>query len=250
MTNSAHNTGHGPLHQFKIEPITSDLELFGLDVNFTNSSLYMVFASVLITLFLLGGMRKGALIPGRWQSMAEMSYEFIANMLRENTGAAGRRYFPFVFTLFMFILACNLLGMLPYSFTVTSHIIVTFALAVFIFVAVTIIGFIKHGLHFFHFFLPEGTPWWMAPLMVFIEVVAYLARPVSLSVRLAANMMAGHTMLKVIASFVIGLGWMLGWLPFALLMVLIGFEIFVAILQAYIFAILTCVYLNDAIHLH
>jgi len=241
--------GHGPLHQFVISPM-AEMHIGGMDVSFTNSSLFMVLAISLVTFFLVGGMRKQALVPGRWQSMAELTYEFIANMIKDNVGTEGRSYFPFIFSLFMFILVCNLLGMVPYSFTVTSHIVVTFAFAFLVFLGVTVIGFVKHGLGFFKFFLPDGTPWWMAPLMIFIEVVAYLARPISLSVRLAANMMAGHTMLKVIAGFVIGMGWALGWLPFALLTILVGFEIFVAILQAYIFAILVCVYLNDAIHMH
>lgn len=244
------NSSHGPLHQFEIQYLSDFGPVAGMNLNFSNASLFMLFAVILVTVFLAGGMRRSSLVPGRWQSLSEMSYEFVAKMLKENVGAAGRKYFPFIFTLFMFILACNLIGMIPYSFTVTSHIIVTFAFALFVFIAVTIIGFMKHGIGFLKFFLPSGTPWWMAPLMIFIEIVAYLARPVSLSVRLAANMMAGHTMLKVIASFVIGLGWWLGWLPFILLTVLVGFEIFVAILQAYIFAILVCVYLNDAVHMH
>jgi len=247
MTDKA---SHGPLHQFEIHYLSSFPDIGGLNINFSNASLFMVFAMILVTVFLAGGMRRKALVPSRWQSMSELTYEFVASMLKENVGPAGRKYFPFIFTLFMFIIACNLIGMLPYSFTVTSHIIVTFTLALFIFLGVIVIGFIKHGMHYFSIFLPEGTPWWMAPLMIFIEIAAYLARPVSLSVRLAANMMAGHTMLKVIAGFVIGLGWMLGWMPFILLTVLVGFELFVAILQAYIFAILTCVYLNNAIHLH
>ncbi len=242
---------HGPLDQFIINPMV-EFRPGNVDLSFSNSSLFMVLAVCLVTIFLAGGIRKKSLVPGRWQSMSELSYEFVANMLRENVGMAGRTYFPFVFTLFMFILACNLLGMMPmpYSFTVTSHIIVTFALALFIFIGVTIIGFVKHGLHFFSFFLPDGTPWWMAPLMIFIEAVSYLSRPISLSVRLAANMMAGHIMLKVIAGFVISLGLLGGWAPLALLVGLVGFEIFVAVLQAYIFTILVCVYLNDAIHLH
>lgn len=249
MADAASQSSHGPLHQFEVYPLV-DLHFGRVDISFTNASLFMVLAFSAVVIFIMGGMRRAAVVPGRWQSLSELSYEFVASMLRDNVGSAGRGYFPFVFSLFMFILACNLLGMVPYSFTVTSHIIVTFAFAFLVFIGVTVIGFARHGLHYFHMFLPDGTPWWMAPIMVFIEIVSYLARPVSLSVRLAANMMAGHTMLKVLASFVIGLGWALGWLPFALLTVLVGFEIFVAILQAYIFAILVCVYLNDAIHMH
>ncbi len=243
------DSAHGPLQQFEIQPLVP-LQWGAVDVSFTNASLFMFLAVFSVALFIGGGMRRAELVPSRWQLMAELCYQFVANMVRDNVGNDGRKYFPFIFTLFMFILACNLLGMMPYSFTVTSHIIVTFAFAMVIFLGVTCIGFARHGLHYFRIFLPDGTPWWMAPLMIFIEVVAYLARPISLSVRLAANMMAGHTMLKVIASFVIGLGWALGWLPFALLTVLVGFEIFVALLQAYIFAILVCVYLNDALHMH
>ncbi len=240
--------GHSPMHQFEVHKII-EMNIGGLDVSFTNASLFMVFAMISISIFFMIGMRRHALVPGRWQSATEAMYEFVANMLRDNVGAEGKRYFPFIFTLFMFVLTCNLLGMLPYSFTVTSHIVVTFALAILIFIGVTIIGFMRHGAHYFHLFLPDGVPWWMAPLMVFIELLAYLARPVTLSVRLAANMMAGHTMLKVIAGFVAMMG-LFGVLPIALLIILVGFEIFVAVLQAYIFTVLTCVYLNDAVHMH
>lgn len=241
---------HNPLSQFAIHYYTDIPEVFGANLNFSNSSLLMCLVVATISLFLILSMKNKALVPGRWQSTAEIFYEMVANMLKENVGDEGRKYFPFVFSVFMFVLFCNLAGMLPYSFTVTSHIAVTFALATLIFVGVTIIAIFRHGLHFFGFFLPKGTPWWMAPLMIFIELFSYMARPVSLSIRLAANMMAGHTMLKVIAGFVIGLGWAFGWGPIILLVVLTGFEIFVAALQAYIFTILTCVYLNDAIHLH
>lgn len=246
MTGEAHN----PLHQFAIRYYTDMPDILGMNLNFNNSALFMAISAFAILAFLTIGMRKRAVVPGRLQSMAEISYELVANMLRDNVGSEGRKYFPFIFTVFMFVLTCNLVGMMPYSFTVTSHIAVTFALAMVIFLGVTLIALIKHGTHFFGFFLPHGTPWWMAPLMIFIELFAYIARPISLSIRLAANMMAGHTMLKVIAGFILGLGFVLGWAPIALLVVLTGFEIFVAILQAYIFTVLTCVYLNDAIHLH
>jgi F-type H+-transporting ATPase subunit a len=179
-----------------------------------------------------------------------MSYEFVGNMLTEQVGSAGKVFFPFVFTLFMFILVGNLLGMVPYSFTFTSHIIVTFGLAFVVFLMVTVLGFIKHGAHFLSFFVPKGVPAVMLVLMVPIEILSYLTRPVSLSIRLFANMMAGHTMLKVFAGFVIGLGVLGGWAPLALNVVLTGFEVLVAFLQAYVFAVLTCIYLNDAIHLH
>jgi len=244
------SAGHNPLEQFAIHYYTDVPNILGMNLNFSNASLFMVLVVLAISAFVMLSIRKKALIPGRWQSMAELSYEIVASTIKDNVGKEGRAYFPLIFSLFMFVLFSNLAGMLPYSFTVTSHIAVTFALAMFIFVGVTLIALIKHGKKFFGFFLPHGTPWWMAPLMIFIELFAYLARPVSLSIRLAANMMAGHTMMKVIAGFVISLGFALGWAPLALLVVLTGFEIFVAILQAYIFTVLTCVYLNDALHLH
>ncbi|MFQ5958444.1 MAG: F0F1 ATP synthase subunit A [Alphaproteobacteria bacterium] len=239
---------HSPLSQFEIRRLVP-IELGGVDASFTNSSLFMVIAVVAVTVFLTGSIRRRATVPGRWQSMAELSYEFVANMVRDNVGSEGRRYFPFVFTLFMFILFSNSLGLLPYSFTVTSHIIVTFALAAVVFIGVTIVGLIKHRLHFFSFFLPKGVPLIMAPLLVPIEVLSYLARPVTLALRLFANMMAGHTMLKVFAGFVLLLG-LFGVAPLVVIVLLIGLEVVVAVLQAYVFAILTCLYLNDALHLH
>ena len=202
-----------------------------------------------VTAFLTLSMRGGRLVPGRWQSMAEMSYEFIANMIRENVGAEGRKYFPFIFTLFMFILVGNLVGMIPFAYTFTSQIIVTFVMAATIFVGVTVIGLIRHGLHFFSLFVPSGTPLILAPLLIPIEIISYFVRPVSLSVRLFANMMAGHTMMKVFGGFTVLLG-VLGVASIILLVALTGFEIMVAVLQAYVFTVLTCLYLNDAIHLH
>lgn len=240
---------HNPLSQFEIKKLY-DLSLGGYDVSFTNSSLFMLIAVTLSTIFFMIAVAKNSLIPGRIQYCAEFCYKFIASMVRENVGSAGMKYLPLVFGVFIFVLMCNLLGMLPYSFTVTSHIIVTFALAMIVFLTVVVVGLARHGLHFFSLFLPKGTPWWMAPLMFFIEFVAFLARPISLSVRLGANMIAGHTMLAVIGGFVTVLGFAGGWLPVGFLTILIGFEIFVAILQAYIFAVLTCVYLNDAVNLH
>ncbi|MBE89659.1 MAG: F0F1 ATP synthase subunit A [Rhodospirillaceae bacterium] len=244
----ASGAGHSPLAQFEIKPLYK-LELSGYDVSFTNSALFMTLAFLLITFFLLLSTKKRATVPGRWQVMAELSYEFIASLIRDTIGSEGRKYFPFVFTAFMFILIGNLLGMTPYSFTFTSHIVVTFALAFFIFIGVTIIAIAKHGLHFFSFFLPPGTPWLMAPLLIPIEIISYLSRPISLSVRLFANMLAGHTLLKVIAGFV-GLLGFAGVLPLALVTALTGLEILIAFLQAYVFAILTCLYINDALHLH
>ncbi len=237
-----------PLEQFEIHPIIP-LQMGNVDVSFTNSSLYMVLTVVITAGFVLLGMRHRALVPGRLQCAVELSYEFIANMLRDTVGNEGRKYFPFVFTVFMFVLLGNLLGMTPYSFTFTSHIVVTFALAFFIFLGVTILGFAKHGLHFFSFFLPPGTPLPMWPLLIPIEIISYLSRPISLSVRLFANMLAGHTLLKVIAGFIAVLG-VAGVLPFAFVVVLTGLEILIACLQAYVFTILTCLYINDALHLH
>jgi len=226
------------------------MEAGGIDVSFTNSSLFMVIALMGITLFLILGMRRQALVPSRWQSMAELSYEFVANMMRDTVGTSGQKFFPFVFTLFMFVLFTNMLGMIPYSFTVTSHIIVTFALACLVFIGVTVLGFIKHGAGYLKLFVPHGVPVALLPLIVVIEIISYLSRPISLSVRLFANMMAGHTMLHVFAGFVLMLGVFAGWLPLLFIVALTGLEFLVAFLQAYVFAILTCIYINDAIHLH
>jgi len=243
--------GHAfdPMHQFEIQRILP-LNIGGLDVSFTNSALFMVIIVVLVTLFTAASMGSRALVPGRMQSMAELSYEFVANMIRENAGTEGMKFFPFVFTLFMFILFANMLGMIPYAFTVTSHIIVTFVLALVVFVGVTIVGFAKHGIGFLKLFAPAGAPIVLMPLLIVIELISYLTRPVSLSVRLFANMLAGHTMLKVFASFVVMLGFVGGWLPLAAMVAFTGLEFLVAFLQAYVFAILTCIYLNDALHMH
>lgn len=241
---------HNPLAQFEVYPLLP-IHLGPYDVSFTNASLWMVIALATISLLLLAGSRKAQLVPGRLQSFSEIMVEFTTKTVQDCAGSDAMRFFPLIFTLFLFLLTCNLMGMLPYSFTVTSHIIVTFALALIIFLSCTLLAILTHGpVKFMRSFLPEGTPWWMAPLMYFIEVFSYMARPVSLSVRLAANMMAGHTMLKVIGGFVIMLGLLGGWLPFALLVVLSGFEIGIAVLQAYIFTVLTCVYLSNALHLH
>ena len=238
-----------PLEQFQIHTI-APIQIGGIDASFTNAGAFMAASVAAVTLFMVVGMRKREVVPGRWQSLAELSYEFIAGMVRDNVGAEGRQYFPFVFSLFMFILFGNMIGLLPYSFTFTSHIIVTFAMALTVFVGVTLIGIFRHGLHFFTFFFPKGVPVVMAPLLVPIEVLSYLSRPVSLSIRLFANMMAGHTMMKVFAGFIIPLGIIGGWAPLAVDVALTGFEFLVAFLQAYVFTILTCLYLNDAIHLH
>jgi F-type H+-transporting ATPase subunit a len=193
--------------------------------------------------------RPRAGVPGRWQLLAELSYQFIAKMVADNIGKEGRSYFPLIFSIFIFVFFGNLLGMIPYIFTFTSHIAVTLTMALLIFIMVTLIAFFKHGMKFFSFFLPEGVPIILAPLMIAIEVISYFTRPFSLSVRLFANMMAGHTLLKVIGGFVVPLGFF-GFVPVAGLVGVMGLEFLIAFLQAYIFTILTCIYINDAIHLH
>jgi len=247
----AHGGGGGmaidPMHQFEIKRFM-DWKIGGLDISFTNASLWMVIIVCVVALVLLAGSSR--LVPGRLQSIGELAYEFVSNMMRDILGDSGRAFFPLVFTLFMFVLAANMLGMLPYSFTVTSHIIVTFGLAAFVFIGATVVGFAKHGTHYLKLFVPSGVPSVLLPLLVVIEVISYFTRPISLSVRLFANMMAGHTMLKVFAGFVVGMGFLGGWLPLAMMVALTGLEILVAFLQAYVFAVLTCIYLNDAINMH
>jgi F-type H+-transporting ATPase subunit a len=240
---------HNPMEQFEIKRLIP-LHLGGLDVSYTNAALWMTLAIALMAFIFVYGMRRQALIPGRLQGVAESGYEFIAKMVSDNVGEGGKKYFPFIFTLFLFVLGCNALGLIPYSFTPTSHIIVTFAMAAFVFIGVTIIAFVKHGVHFFSFFAPKGVPLWLMPILVPIEVISYLIRPLTLSVRLFANMLAGHIMLKVFAGFVIMMGLLFGWLPLIFTSAFFALEVLVACLQAYVFAILTCLYLNDALHLH
>ena len=237
-----------PVEQFKIEPIVP-LEIGGVNVSFTNSSLWMVVAVVLATAFLTLSVKGRALIPGRWQSMAELMYEFVANMIRDNVGSEGRKYFPFIFTLFMFVLFGNLIGMVPYTFTYTSHIAVTFGLAIVIFLGVTVIGFARHGFHYLRMFFPHGAPLATAIILVPIELISYCSRPFSLAIRLFANMTVGHIILKVMAGFVIMLG-IAGIAPMAFLGGVTILEFGIALLQAYVFTILTCIYLHDAIHMH
>ena len=239
---------HSPLAQFEIKTWVP-IRLGDFDVSFTNSSAAMVATLVAISFFLIVGMRRASLIPGRWQSIVELTYIFIANLVRETIGPDGRPYFPFIFSLFLFVLFGNLFGMLPYSFTFTSHIIVTFSLAMVVFLGVTVIALVKHKLHFFSFFMPPGVPLYMAPLLIPIEIISYLSRPISLSVRLFANMLAGHTLMKVFAGFIVSLG-VFGVAPWLFVVALTGLEIVIAFLQAFVFAILTCLYLNDALHLH
>ena len=246
---------HSPVAQFEIKSIF-DLSIGGQDVSFSNSSLFMLLAVVVSSVFLVSAMRKRELIPGRMQGLAEMMYEFVADMVRSNVGNEGRPYFPFIFTLFVFLLFGNLLGLIPYSYTFTSQIVVTFVMAAFVFLALTVLALFKHGLHFFSFFVPAGAPKALIPFLIIIEVISYFVRPVSLSVRLFANMLAGHTMLKVFAGLAVmissvGGAAMAGSVfPFVALIGLTGLEVLVAVLQAYVFTILTCMYLNDALHLH
>ena len=241
--------GHSPMEQFKIEPLIN-LNIGGTDISYTNSALFMTFAVVLTLLLFWGATRQRTMVPGRLQAVAEMLYEFVASMVKENTGKEGMKYFPFVFTLFVFILFGNFLGLMPYGFTFTSHIIVTAAMALFIFVSVTVIGFARHGLHFFALFVPPGAPLGIAIILAPLEFFSYLIRPVSLSLRLFANMLAGHVLLKVLAGFIISLGAVFGLVPFLAVFGVTFLEIMVAAIQAYVFALLTCIYLNDAIHLH
>ena len=239
----------GPLEQFVIKPIVPLPAIGGIDLSFTNSSLWMGIAVVAAYGLVMLGTRHAALVPGRLQSVVELAYEFVASMIRENAGKEGMKYFPAIFTLFMFVLFGNLLGMIPGSFTFTSHIVVTFAMAATVFVGVTAIGFAKHGAHYLSLFVPQGAPTAILPLLVPIEIISYCVRPISLSVRLFVNMVAGHTMLKVFAGFALGLG-VLGVAPLAVTVAITGLEFVIAFLQAYIFTVLTCIYLNDALHLH
>ncbi|MAH02663.1 MAG: F0F1 ATP synthase subunit A [Candidatus Pelagibacter sp.] len=238
-----------PMHQFNVYRIGPEINLGNVDISFTNASLFMIISALTIVSVLFVGTRRKAIVPTKIQLLTELSYTLVSKMISDTAGLKAKPYFPFVFSLFMFVLFCNMLGMLPYSFTVTSHIIVTFALAAIIFLGVTIIGFVNHGIGYLKLFIPSGVPLFLLPLIVIIEIISYLSRPVSLSVRLFANMMAGHTMLKVFGGFVISLGVLGGLLPLSFTVALTGLEILIAFLQAYVFAILTCIYLNDALNL-
>ncbi len=240
------------LGQFQLHP----MGFIGAAVNFTQANMLMVIGALLVLALLHFGSRKRAVVPGRLQAAAELSYDFVYNMAVDQIGPEGKRYFPFIFTLFFFVLMGNMLGLVPYSFTYTSHIAVTAALAILVIVIVTAVSLIEHGWNFFTYFFPSGAPKWLAPLIIPIEIISYLSRPVSLSIRLFANMVAGHVMFAVFASFIVmmgsagalGVAAAIG--PLAVNVVLMGFELLVAALQAYVFAILTCIYLHDAVHLH
>ena len=237
-----------PLEQFKIEPLIP-IHIGGFNVSYTNSALLMTVVVALVTALVVLGTRKQALVPGRWQSVAEMSYEFVANMLDSTAGHGAREFFPFVFTLFMFILFANFLGLFPYGYTVTSQIVVTFALAAVVFIGVTIVGIVRHGFHFLRLFVPQGVPAVLLLLLVPIELLSYCIRPFTLSIRLFANMLAGHTMLAIFGGFAAIIG-LLGVFPLGIDILIVALEVLVAALQAYVFAILTCLYLSDAINLH
>ncbi len=244
---------YDPIHQFTIEPLIP-IQVGGLNLSFTNSALYMTLTVIAASAFLILSTRGRGLVPSRWQSAAEMTYEFMAQTLRDSAGSEGMKFFPFVFTVFMFVLIGNLWGMFPYFFTITAHIIVTAALAIVVILMVVIVGFMKHKLHFLKLFVPSGVPAAILPFIVVIEFLSFLSRPLSLSIRLFANMLAGHITLKVFAGFVTALGSLgvLGWfgavLPLLATIALTALELLVAALQAYVFAILTSIYLNDALH--
>ncbi len=244
-----------PIHQFQIINLFSFGKFGNAEIAFTNSALFMLIAVVALTGFLVIGTAGGKLVPGRLQSAAELSYEFVASMIRSTAGQEGMRFFPFVFTIFMFVLLLNMMGLIPFAFTVTSHIVITAALALTVFFTVLIYGLMRHGLHFFNLFVPKGVPIYILPMIIAIEILSFISRPISHSVRLFANMLAGHIALKVFAGFIIllggalgAVGWVGGALPFAMIVGLTALELLVAFLQAYVFAILTCIYLNDAIH--
>ncbi len=241
---------HSPLSQFEIKKIV-DLNLGGYDISFTNSALYMVIATLAVISFMLFATRRKLLIPSRLQVIAESIYHFMFDTVKSSIGDEGTKFFPLVFSLFTFILLCNFLGMTPYSYTATSQVVVTLSLAMVAFITITIFAIVRNGLFgFFHMFLPSGVPFWMAPIIFAIEFFSFLIRPVTLSVRLFANIVAGHVLLKVVAGFIISLGIIFGTLPFLFSVVMTGFELFVAVLQAYIFSVLVCAYLGEVTRAH
>jgi F-type H+-transporting ATPase subunit a len=244
-----------PIHQFNIENLFTIGHIGGYTIYFTNSSAYMLVTVAVICLLAIGGLARWQLVPGRFQSSAELSYEFVASMIRSNAGQEGMKFFPLVYSLFMFILVSNLIGIIPYTFTVAAQIIVTASFALLVFFTVLVYGFYKNGLKFLKIFVPSGIPIYILPLVVAIEILSFLSRPLSHSVRLFANMLAGHITLKVFAGFVAllgtslgAIGWIGGVMPLAMTVAIYALEMLVAALQAYVFAILTCIYLNDALH--
>ena len=245
-----------PIHQFQIKELAGPVNIGGLEISFTNSALFMGVAVVIVTTLLLAAAARGALVPGRLQSLGEVWYEFIHNMVKNVLGPEGKPFFPLVFSLFSFVLVANMLGMFPYFFTVTSHVVVTASLAVFVVALVVVVGIAKHGLGWFKLFVPHGVPLIILPFISLIEIISFLSRPVSLGLRLFGNMLAGHIVLKVFAGFVVslgalGFGGILGAIaPLFMAVALTALEFLVSFLQAFVFAILTCVYLNDALHTH
>jgi len=243
-----------PMHQFQIIPLIP-LEIGGIDLSFTNSSLWMLIGAVISIIGLTIASERKAMIPGRMQVGAESLYHFIENLITDNVGGSAKQYFPLVFTLFVMVLIGNFLGMIPYSFTYTSHLAVTAGLALLVFFTVLIIGIARHGFHFFSLFVPPGVPMWLLWLVVLIEIVSFISRPITLSVRLFANMVAGHVLMKVIAGFAImfasmgGIAWVGTLLPVAFNIVMVGFEFFIGFIQAYVFAVLTCIYLKDTMEI-
>jgi F-type H+-transporting ATPase subunit a len=243
---------HSPLQQFEISKLV-DINLAGVDVSITNSTIFLFAVVFSIVLFFLLGLRKTSVVPSRGQAFVELVYEFVASMVRDNVGKEGLKYLPFIFSIFVLVLGLNLQGLIPYTFTVTSHIATTFSLALFCFIIVNIIGFSRHGLHFFHLFAPHGVPKVMLPIITPIEIISYLIRPISLGIRLAVAMTAGHIIIKIFAGFVISLGsifFLLGAFPLVFSVGLVGMELLVSFIQAFIFSIMICIYLNDAVNMH
>ena len=241
-----------PLHQFQVEAL-KPLSVAGIDISFTNHSFWLLLAVGIVAVLFMAGASRRSMVPGRLQAFVELSFEFIANLTRETAGEKAMKFAPLIFTLFLFISAANLIGMVPTSFTATAQVFTTATLAVSVFALVIIVGLAQHGFKFFGLFYPHGTPVYLAPLIIPLEVISFFARPATLALRLAANMIAGHILLKIFATFIIMLG---GWFvvsaaaPLVVLVAITGLEVFVALLQAYIFTVLTVVYLNDSLHLH
>jgi F-type H+-transporting ATPase subunit a len=246
--------GIDPIKQFVVKSFGPKIQVFGNDISFTNVSLFMVIVLGLIWLVMVHGTSKRSVVPGRLQAAAEMLYEFMADTVRSTTGKEGLKFLPLVFSLFIFVLFCNLIGLIPGTYTVTSQIVVTFVFAMIVIGTVLIYGIVKHGTHFFGLFVPSGVPGWLLPFITLIEVISFISRPISLSMRLFANMLAGHIALKVFAGFIImmlsagGAALVLTPLPLAMIVALYALELLVACLQAFVFSILTCIYLNDALH--
>ncbi len=250
MAHDVAHEKHNPLSQFEVTKIF-DLNIGGLDISFTNSSLYMVLVTIFAIVFMIFATRKKSLIPNRLQTIAESTYNFIIDIVKTSIGNEGNKFFPLIFSLFIFILLCNVMGMTPYSFTVTSHVIVTFALSMIAFLTITIFAIARNGFKgFLHMFLPSGVPMVMAPMIFLIEFFSYLIRPITLSVRLFANIVAGHVLLKVVAGFIVSLGLVFGAAPMIFAVLMTGFELFVAVLQSYIFAVLICAYFGDVTKQH